>query len=282
MQFQTAPEFASPDVGAAFRLVHPDAGSDRTGPPPSSEPGAFVKAMAGLWGAVRHLDGAFALIAKGAGKSGLASGSVLIEGREKLNIGLLMPALKRETQLLLSAPPPVDRFDDRFQRIVWALAERLDRVQIGRTWSLRLGERGARIYAGANGFAILDGLTDASAFLTALRDASRDELAVSYTLDEPPASLPDRLEGIAALFPGDGQPDVISLSDNGFPQAVPVGLPMSTLRVLSAARQRLNEDGLKELISFSVVDRSGRTLLSGRRAGEDVELAIASGGAAHG
>ena len=233
----------------------------------------FVLGLADLWDAVRHLDRAFAVVVKGSGRVGVAAASALVEGRAGLNVGLLLPALRR-----LAAPPRVSGpdihpFKHRSRRIVWDIAVRLARVEVPRRLVIKIGDALVHVHACKDGFNFVGGCQTVREFLSAVTAAADQKQPVAYSLGEPVGEPPPAAHPVSALFEtGDAEKGALHFADDGWPVAVRSGTSMATLTALTAAVQRLHSRDVASDIGFFVIDIDCRPILSGSRTKTTVAL----------
>jgi hypothetical protein len=281
MQMQQISAFIAPEFVASHTLDVANIRDIRSSEGVPADP--FVLGIADLWDTVRHLNRAFALIVKGGGRVGVAAASVIVEGRAGLNLGLLLPSLKRLPSPPLVAEPELRPFEQRYHRIVWDIATRLGRVEADRLLVFRIGKDTVRLQAIKAGFTFLDGCETVPEFLATLRAAADKALSVTYTLGESPTQEVPPQHRIYALFdavePGKG---ALQISPDGWPESVPSGICMTTIRALAAAVQRLHDHDSAENLSFSIIDTASKTILSGTRESKTVGLTLVSAGIVNG
>lgn len=281
MQKRHLPEFISPEFVASHTLDPADIRAVQ-----SSEGGPadwFVLQIADLWDALRHLDRAFALIVKGGGRVGVAAASVIVEGRTGLNLGLMLPSLKRLPSPQLVTVPEVRPFKQRYQQIVWDIAARLGRIEVDRQLVFRIGKNLVRVQAGRKGFTFLDGCKAVPEFRAALRAAADGDLPIAYTLGESPQQELPPQHHLSALFDAKYiATEPLQIAADGWPETVPTGTRMTTIGILAAAVQRLHNRDTEYNLSFSVINTDSKPILSGYRESQAVRLTLASAGIANG
>lgn len=275
MLVQQSPAFILPESAVSHALDPANLASVQSGTGAGAD--AFVLGIAGIWDAVRHMDKAFALIVKSGRRVGVAASHLVIEGRAGLNLGLLMPSLRRLDPVPTGHDlPRVQPFQDRYHRTVWDIALRLARVEVDRLFAFKIGKRIVRVQASRTGFSIIDGCKSLVEFLDILRAAAKAGTAVAYRLEDGPgpAGLPQTL--VSDLFgpATPGQPP-LEIAPDGWPKAVPAGTDLATLTILAATMQRMQQVDQCDELSFTVIDASSKLVLSGVRNATTVGLAFA-------
>jgi hypothetical protein len=258
MQIEQWPAYGTSEFIAAYGLGEAEPRNLVTG-----RLAPEVSAVSAIWTAVCGLSGATAMILRTAERLWIAAGTVLVEGRTGLNMGLLLPSIRG-----LPAPTPGEpagpaRFADPYHRTVWDVAERVARVEHERVMLFRAGGDHA-VHATRDGFAML-GKDTLESFRSAVRSTVAKHQHVSYSLGTIPDSVPELRHSVAELFAQSGENDSLRLAPDGWPEDVPHSMGFAQLAFAVALAQRLEASAPGDGVKLTVTDHSARQVFSAAR-----------------
>jgi hypothetical protein len=261
MQIEQWPAFGTSEFLSAFRLDATGQHNLVTGN--AAAPGTPASAVSDVWIAAASITGARSMILRTADRAWIAAGTVLIEGRAGLNMGLLMPSIRALPE---AAPPPFSgtaRFDDALHRTVWDIAVRLARVEDERVMQFRAGED-FTLHADRSGFAMLDGAT-VEDFLAGIRKTVGGKRRVSYTLAAERGPVAGQRHNAAVLIAKVGEQNDLRLAADGWPDNIPQDIGFERLALAMALVQRLETAAPGEGARLTVIDAGARQLLAAVR-----------------
>jgi hypothetical protein len=215
--------------------------------------------VAAVWDSAGRLSDARMMVLKTHERSWTAVGSVMVEGRPGLNIGLLMPSLRGLPDLPAGAVP-TPRHDSPLERTLWALASRLARIEAPRGLVVDAGDI-FRIQAGRDGFC-LDGGRTIDELRRAIGDGLHAGRLLRYTLTADPLRDPGPLHAVTSLLGVDHDDTDIVLTDTSWPTRTPPDVKMGDLGVAIAIVQRLQAAGCDDGSRLQILNSSGAALLA--------------------
>lgn len=258
MRIEEWPALGTADFIAAYRIEDTDPGSVT---PVAGAPAGDVAGMiARVWDAARRVPGAMTMLLKTEDRSWAAAGSILVEGRPKLNLGLLMSSLRTVPPLatapLLAPKAP----QDAQHKVIWAIATRLARVEVGRTFLLDTGKID-RLSVTRNGFALASGLTVAD-LRKGIAAAIKQRHPVRYSLGPGDPGPHGPIHPVASLFGADPSPDAIVLSADAWPLQLPETTSFSALSLGMTLVQHILAAGYSAGLRLQVMGASSNALVS--------------------
>jgi len=224
-----------------------------------SQPNRQSAEVAAVWDSARRISDARIMVLKTHDRSWTAAGSVLVEGRPGLNLGLLMPSL-REVPDLPAGAAPAPRLDAPVERTLWALASRLARAEAPRDLVLDAGEL-VRVQASRDGFRLEGGRTVDDLRRT-IGDALQSGRGLRYSLTADPLRDPGPLHAVTSLFGlGHDDTDIVHAASS-WPRSGPPGVRMADLGLAMAIVQRLQAAGCVDGSRLQILNRSGTAVLA--------------------
>jgi hypothetical protein len=241
-------------------------------------PDGFVTATAAVWDSARRIPGAFALVLRQAERTAVAAAMMIVEGRAGLNLGLLMPVLRKLPTTDVTSPPRVRRFADRFHRTVWDIVERLSRTEADRVHTFRLGPNTVTVQSCKSGVTILSGCATMTEFVDLVRSAIDDGHRVFYSLTADPVETPADVFDTMTLFgPFDGARDdhddsLMKFGLDGWPERLPPRVSLADTKALVDFAQKLGRPAFADAVLVSVLDKEAKTIISASRVETGVRM----------
>lgn len=173
----------------------------------------------------------------------VAAGSLLIEGQKGLNIGFLMPTLRGEISETAAGPLPDYLPGADVQKVIWALATRMSRVEAERVYLLDAGDA-LPILVRRDGFALPADIAPV-AIRSAISTAARAGRAIRYSLAELKDPAWGPLHPVAALLADDLSASEIRIGTDHWPRALPGDASLAEVQLaltLASALAALDAD----------------------------------------
>jgi hypothetical protein len=257
MQIEEWPVVGTSEFIAAYRLDEVDLSSivGSVGAGQRDAPGDAVA----LWAAARQVPGAVSMVLRSAERVWAAAGAVLVEGKPGLNVGLLMPSLRTVPAVPAGAGGVAAKPVGDLRRTLWALAERIERVEADRIFLLEAGKT-HRLHVGRDGFSIAGG-TSVAAMLADVQARVEGGGKVRYSLGPEETAAGPVLYSVASLFGADPAARALRLSDDGWPMQVPETARLGVIGLAMTLVQRLTAMGSGSEAKLSVFG-AGSSLLA--------------------
>jgi hypothetical protein len=258
MRIEDWPASRTAEFIAAYRLDETDLGL--VTPVAGSAAGDRAGTVARIWDAARRVPGAVTMLLKTDDRSWVAAGSVLVEGRPKLNLGLLMSSL-RTVPALAAAPPSVPKAPrDAQHKVIWAIASRLAQVEVDRTFLLDTGKI-ERLYVTRDGFALPEGVTPAD-LRKAIAAAIKARRPVRYSLGPKDDAPRGPTHAVTSIFGAERNPEAIVLSSDAWPLQLPETAGFSALSSGMTLVQQMSAAGCGPGSRLQVMGVSSTTLVT--------------------
>jgi hypothetical protein len=257
MRIEDWPVYQTSEFLAAYQLdsTIPDAVTITAG----HEANRHSAGVAAVWDLAGRMSDARTMVLKTQERNWTAAGSILVEGRPGMNIGLLMPSLRGVPRLPAGALP-MPRHDLPLHRALWALSQRLAQVELPRVLVVDAGDM-FRIGAGPDGFRLEAGLRVEDirgAFAAALQSGQ----LLRYSLETGELHDPGPVHPVTSLIgPGHDSADIV-LADSSWPTAIPPGIGVAEIGMAMALVQRMQVAGCNGGSRLQVLDGSGASLVS--------------------
>lgn len=209
-----------------------------------------AKSSFAMWQALNVFQDAGLMILKSKDRFAIVQrlGGVIVEAKRPVNVGLLrtMLASSRVVDVDAAFSIAMDRFADE-ERVAFALAERLDRVEATRRFELMAGEDEYILQADAKGFVIIDQDGGADRLREKLSGAIAQQNRVEFTFGEPKeadASSHHKVAEVLAPRIADAQ---ATFRSDGWPVSLPEDLDFQQVQALIAVTQMMMKDGVAEI-----------------------------------
>ena len=217
------------------------------------------------WQTLSSLTHADMMMLRRDGEVSIASqrGGLIVTARNVINIGILrkivksLPSAKLSHDCSLTAPG----FDGG-KGALWAIAGRIGRVEVARTFEMMIGQFEYVLHANKTGFAIVDDDGGADRFVAKIHEAVEAAFDIEYTLGDKSTGSESSHHTLAELF-GTSEDATWQYDATGWPIAVPPHAHFADIELGSKLSQALNIDP-SEKTSVDLLDDSGKIILSGR------------------
>ncbi len=235
-----------------------------------AEDRALAEKILVLWSVASRFVGADFLMLRLAEAQAVASAraGLIVLGEKNLNAGLLRQQIKSFAPV--SCPdvtlPQVQGWNAG-QKAIWALAERLGRIEAPRTFELMLGDYEYVIEADREGFSIIDETGGAQSFVDRVHQAVTEKQSIEFTFGEPRKTEAASRHGIAELF-GASKDAHWRLGPDGWPAAVPTGSGWAAVRDASWIGRALDHVD-SDRVRADLLDDAGRKICSEFFLGEE-------------
>lgn len=226
-----APVSNKPEFLAAFQFVqdaiHPNEPKAASFEGPAGETFQLWRAATAL------LDDATLMLARSAGRLSVASkqGGVIIEAKEGLNVGLLRGVLKR-FEAVEACKGGVDPATiEAGSQAIWSLANRLDRVETPRMFTLKVGETQYVLHAQKGKFDVV--AADLAQFKN---DLHVKDQKIKLTLGKKPDDMAGERGQISDLFCHQQDTDADAtwvVGPSGLPSLVPADATLTDIAKIS-------------------------------------------------
>ncbi|MDO6590354.1 MULTISPECIES: hypothetical protein [Rhodobacterales] len=148
--------------------------------------GAYAAQSRALLQGALHIPDACTLIVRSNDRTSVASlqGSLICEGTQSLNIGLLLPKLRALDSHAAELKPENIRAGTAQRQILLALCARIARSEATRVFVLRAGQNEIVLQAHRGYFNILNGATSPIEIAKAIQNAAEDGKEAAYSLGD--------------------------------------------------------------------------------------------------
>lgn len=229
-----------------------------------------------VWQALCVFEDAGLAILKGNRRFSIVQrlGGVIVEAVKPINVGLLRMAMSNSDPVDVA---PVFKVDwsgfDAMQRVVWALAKRIDRVEADRRFELKVGVENYALQADADGFSIIDQEGGTDRLRAKLEEAVAQHGQVEFTFGEPVASNATSRHVPQDLLAPIIDTGLAEFRPNGWPLTIPAGVSFEKLQAIMCVVQTMSAEGVSEIdLRTAMGLKLLRIAVSGDGEGFTVEL----------